>query len=200
MKDYPSILGSTNCPNKPCVAFDKPDGSNLRWEWGRKKGFWKHGTRTRLFDASDSIFGQAIDIFSQKFSKDLEKIFLKEFSKYSKIIPFTEYLGPNSFAGVHVPGDKTDLILIDLWLDRYGLIGPKNFIKYFGHLDIPRIIYTGNLTKEFIDNVRKGCYNVFEGVVCKGGSGKDHWMRKIKTDAYREALKQRYSDWTKFWE
>jgi hypothetical protein len=43
-------------------VFDKLDGSNLRFEWKRKGGWYKYGTRHRLFDATDPGFGSAIEL------------------------------------------------------------------------------------------------------------------------------------------
>jgi len=45
MKSYPSIPGKhTN--GIPLTVFDKLDGSNIRAEWSKKRGFYKFGTRT----------------------------------------------------------------------------------------------------------------------------------------------------------
>ena len=77
MKAYPKIPGSKNCPSDHCIAFEKYDGSNLRWEWSKKRGFYKFGTRRRLFDHTDTVFSEAIPIFMNKYSKDLDVLFKK---------------------------------------------------------------------------------------------------------------------------
>jgi hypothetical protein len=63
-------------------------------------------------------------------------------------------------------------------------------------------VYEGKLTGTFTEDVRRGKYEVAEGVVCKGGSGGDDvWMVKIKTSAYLERLKQAFADrWEEYWE
>lgn len=104
MKTYPSIEGS-KYPNSKCIAFKKYDGSNLRWEWRRKRGFFKFGTRTRLFDESDEVFGESIKIFFNTYAEDLEKIFIDS-RMAEPITSFTEFFGPSSFAGLHEPGEK----------------------------------------------------------------------------------------------
>lgn len=44
-------------------------------------------------------------------------------------------------------------------------------------------------------------HDVAEGVVCKGGSGDDPWMVKIKTNAYRDRLERAFADrWEDYWE
>lgn len=47
------------------------------------------------------------------------------------------------------------------------------------------MIYEGNMSREFINDVRDGKYPVYEGVVCKG----DDWTAKIKTIEYLERLR-----------
>jgi hypothetical protein len=182
MKSYPSIPHITVANNLPCIAFDKLDGSNLRFEYSRKRGWYKYGTRTRLFDRSDKIFGQAVQIFLDKYGQSLA-------GRWNNFIAYGEYLGPHSFAGHHRPSDKMDVVLFDVNIHKKGLLSQWDFRKLFGHIHIPRIVYEGKLSQDFIDDVRAGCYNVNEGVVIKGGQGHDLWMGKVKTRAYLDKLK-----------
>lgn len=62
MKDYPSIPGSSKAPQLPCIAFKKYDGSNIRAEWSKKRGWYKFGTRTQLIDKTDLVFGVVPDL------------------------------------------------------------------------------------------------------------------------------------------
>jgi hypothetical protein len=62
MKEYPSIPSaadllarSNDYLGRPFVAFDKLDGSNIRAEWDRKKGWHRFGSRRRLLDASEPL-------------------------------------------------------------------------------------------------------------------------------------------------
>src|SRR5271154_7039190 len=73
MLSYPSIEGSSKAPlGKPCIAFYKYDGSNLRFEWQRKGRQWmKYGTRTQLFNATTPTFGPAISVFHGTASEDM---------------------------------------------------------------------------------------------------------------------------------
>lgn len=57
MKEYPSIPAAADLlarPDaylgQPFVAFDKLDGSNIRAEWDRKKGWLRFGSRRRLLE------------------------------------------------------------------------------------------------------------------------------------------------------
>jgi len=198
MKQYPSILGISKHPTSKCIAFKKYDGSNLRWEWCRKKGFYKYGTRNHLFDTTDEIFGKAIPLFYSTYVKSLEKIFVDN-RLMEPITVFTEFFGAKSFAGLHDPEDEQELILFDVWIYKKGLIDPKTFIKIFNKIKKAEIIYSGNLNKEFIQDIKHGKYPVTEGVVCKGGKEKGLWMRKIKTDAYIQKLKDTFhSKWKQY--
>lgn len=206
MKEYPSIPGVKKAKmglGLPCVAFNKYDGSNLRWEWNSKSGWCKSGTRTQMFDKTHEVFGSAIDIFQSTLAEPLAKVFKeKEFRESKKIVVFTEFYGKNSFAGLHEVSDPKELILFDVRLEKKGIIGPKMFLEYFGHLRVPEVIYTGNLNHDFIDSVRNNKLGLDEGVVCKGGSiGRDVWMVKVKTLDYLERLKSKCeSNWEQYWE
>ncbi|MAG26476.1 hypothetical protein CMI47_13090 [Candidatus Pacearchaeota archaeon] len=197
MKSYPSILGPQKAPNLPCIAFDKIDGSQIRAVWSRKREWYKFGTRKRLFDKVDKDFGCAIKIFQYKFAESIVKI-IKRHKKYrdaQTITAFCEFFGENSFAGNHYVDDEKDLILFDVAVHKHGILGPKEFIDLFGNLDIPEIIYTGNLNKQFINDILEGRYPVtFEGVVCKSGTKHDLWMRKIKTKVWLTRLKEKHPD------
>lgn len=201
MKVYPSIGGSSRAPRKPCIAFYKYDGSNLRAEWSRKTGWTKFGTRKRLFDESDPDFGSAIPLFHETMADGLIDIFKKKYRDDQQVTVFMEFLGPNSFAGKHEPTDPKELILIDVALYKKGLVSPREFIKNFNTVPSAEVVYEGNLNEEFINDVRNGVYPVNEGVVCKGGSGHDLWMCKIKTNEYLKKLKEVFnSNWKDYWE
>lgn len=219
MKDYPSIDRSSAAPiGQSCYAFHKYDGSNLRFEWSKKKGWHLQGTRHRLFDKNDPDFGCAIELFEKKYGEALAKavVDFKDFKKPDGFVAFAEFLGPHSFAGWHAVNDlksigiklenndPKDVVLFDVNINKRGLVGPRNFIKAFAHLHIPEVLYQGFVTEEFIQDVRQGNYNgEGEGVVCKGGDGFNHslWMAKIKTLSYLQSLKDRFGvGWEKYGE
>ena len=76
MKQYPSI-DATVRRGILVYAFDKLDGSNIRAEWDRKKGFTKFGSRNVLIDETESALGASIPLIKQKYEKDLTDIFKK---------------------------------------------------------------------------------------------------------------------------
>jgi hypothetical protein len=202
MKRYPKLLHhNKGLFGHTCIAFDKLDGSNIRVEWDRKLskkststlGFKKFGTRNRVITHTNQFFGDAPDIFMNKYAEPLDKIFRenKYYRGIKKINIYLEYLGENSFAGQHNQDDEKDLVLFDVEKFTKGFVEPSNFIKQFGHLDIPEIIYQGIYTEDFVKEIK---YNtdLDEGVVCKGVSEGNIWMVKIKTYKWLDAVKDKF--------
>lgn len=202
MKLYPSIpYPDESVLDQPCIAFYKYDGSNLRFEWSRKRGWWKFGTRRRLFDKSDKEYGCAIDLFFEKYASNLENVFKKHYKNSDSAIVFAEFFGSQSFAGQHVVDEPKNLMLFDVNLHKKGIIGPREFVDNFGsETEIASIIYQGPFTTEFVNKVWNGELPVVEGVVVKGGNGHKLWFRKVKTQAYLQRLKEVFGQtWEKFW-
>jgi len=179
-------------------AFDKKDGSNLRFEYSTKRGWYKFGTRKCMIDQNHPDFGQAIPLFLEKYGDGLSTVFKnKDYRNTKNFIVFCEWYGPNSFAGHHDPNDKMELLLFDVNPIKKGFVGPKQFIDDFGHLGIPELIHHGNLNIDFINQVKRNDFNLMEGVVCKWKDNrKAHqvWMVKIKTDAWLNRLKNKFGD------
>jgi hypothetical protein len=214
MKSYWSIDGPSKAPRLPCYGFVKYDGSNIRAEWSKKRGWYKFGTRKCMINETDPIFGRACTIFKEKYGDDLDKVFKSEklFNGVQNVVAFAEFFGTKSFAGMHFPDDQTwDIVLFDLNLHKKGMLGPKEFIDNVGHLKVAELIYQGNMNEELIESVRKetlDCESKYdiktevpEGIVCKGGKGHNLWMCKIKTERYKSELRKRYEvDWEKYWD
>lgn len=174
------------------------DGSNLRFEWSKKNGFYKFGTRNRLFDATDEVFGKAIKLFQDKYADDVSKIILKhkQYREAQYVVCFAEFLGPNSFAGWHEASDTHDVVLFDVAVHKHGILDAKEFVDLFGALHIPEIVYAGNYGQQFRQDVYEGKYidKSFEGIVAKGGTGHKMWMGKQKTKAWLDKLKEKHPD------
>ncbi len=213
MLHYPKIPGSSAAPLGRCVAFEKLDDTNLHWCWDREFGWHAFGTRRdefNLTDAGEEAFAaahpgleEAAAVFRATLAEPLEAILCahSNYANFGAVKAFTEFVGPNSFAGTHQPGDPKQTVLFDVWAEDYGFVSPPQFVADFGHLPTPRIVYTGKLTGAFLEAVREGKYGVAEGVVCKGGSGDDMWMAKVKTNAYLERLKKSFgAKWADYWE
>lgn len=196
MLQYPSIMSWKKAPiSKPCIAFYKYDGSNLRWEWTPKKGWTKFGTRTQLFDQNTPLYNQAIELFMDNIGDVVsETVCWSHGRKVERIIAFTEFFGPSSFAGSHEFNEHKELKLFDVSVYKQGFIPPKQFVKLFSKHDFcAKVVYEGNMNHEFITDVREGRYPVYEGVICKG----DTWNAKIKTIEYLNRLR---GENNKLWE
>jgi len=196
MKQYLEIQGPNKAPREHCIAFDKKDGSNIRAEWTRKRGWDKFGSRKVLIDSTHPL-GDAIDIFLNTYADELEKIFKKDklFRNSQNVTVFGEYFGPNSFAGWHDPDDDKEIVMFDVSIHKKGMMPPRDFVKMFSHLKIPQIVYEGNFNESFIQDVKNGEYPVVEGVVAKGNFPHGRpphnlWMAKIKTRTWIERLKK----------
>ena len=195
MKKYASIpYYNMEIFGNLCTAFDKLDGSNLRFEWGWKRGFYKFGTRSTMIDRNSQPFGDGIDIFLEKYGEDLNKIFRDRYRKVESFVVFGEYVGENSFAGQHMESEKKDVILFDVSAYKRGFVGPDEFLKNFGHLDTPRVIYQGKYNENLIRSVRENQYGLKEGVIVKGQIGKEVWMSKIKTTEWLDKIREKFGE------
>ena len=171
MKEYPSIpRGHAHIvKGVPVYGFDKLDGTMIRAEWERKKGFWKFGTKTCLLDdRGDAPWAEAPGIVRSKYERDLHDIFRKE--RWQKAVAFFEFWGRSSFAGRHEAGEPHDVTFLDVSPDKRGILLPQDFLKAFGKLDIPRLLHHGNATEPLLVQIEEGELEgmTFEGVVFKG--------------------------------
>ncbi len=204
MKSYPSIPRVMDAGKfgERCHVFVKYDGSNLRWEWSKKKGWYKHGTRHRLFGPDEAPYNQAIELF-KPIGEQVERIVRELYQNPEEIIAFTEFFGPSSFAGSHDLNEPKELKLIDVSVYKKGFIPPKIFVEHFSQPWAATCLSTSAfLDHDLIDSVRGGKLaedGVVEGVVCKGFGKKGIWSAKIKTQAYLDRLKEKFGrDWEKF--
>lgn len=214
MLHYPKMPGSRNAPGGKCWAFEKYDGTNLHFEWERDFGWHSFGARRDEFnmtpagiaafeEAHQNLQGAA-SLFYETLADGIEQVFLTNarYQEFSAFKVFAEFLGHGSFAGLHKDDATKELVLFDVWVEPFGMLGPEQFVADFGHLHTARVVYKGKLTGQFTEDVRNGKYDVAEGVVCKGGAGGDDvWMVKVKTYAYMEKLKQTFAqNWENYWE
>lgn len=210
---YPKIPSPQNCPLKQCIAFEKLDGTNIHWKYTPNVGWTHFGTRRTEF----TLDSDGVSDFRNTHPElvDAPDIFLKSFTWIvnnppQEIILFTEFLGANSFAGTHLLNEQHKLVLFDA-LSGGKIMNPSDFLNAFctfnppelyeDGFDLPKIVYKGKYTGQFVEDVRNGKYNVNEGVVVKGVVNGEVYMTKIKTNAYMEKLKNKFEDkWKDYWE
>jgi hypothetical protein len=200
MKHYPEISYYGDYWGLSVMAFEKLDGSNLRFEYSQKRGFYKFGTRNMMIDRNSQPFGFAIDLFLEKYEAGLTEIFKsKSYRNILSFVCFAELHGEKSEFGQHEFGnDDFDVTLFDISEYKKGLISPKRFVDDFFDLGIPRIVYNGNLNRDLVNAVKVNEWGLKEGVVCKGiipnKKADNLYYCKIKTNDWFERLRARYAN------
>lgn len=203
MKKYDSIPAYNHqfeklYNNTTIFAFDKLDGSNIRVEYSEKKGFYKFGSREVLLDETSSDLGFCIELFHNTWKPILEE----KIKKYSNILKdkttfFFELVGTKSKFGFHNIGhDNFQLVLIDVSPFKNTYIPPDVFYEMFYDCNIPKLIYNGVITKEFVNDIIENKYDLSEGVIIKGlicnKKGNNRLIyTKIKTNKWFEELKRK---------
>lgn len=200
MKTYPKMdYWNKGRFGEYCYSFNKCDGSNVRYAFTKKRGWYKFGSRNVMIDEKTPILGEGVTIFLNNWADELEKIFKqKEYRSIDQFIAFGEFYGKNSFAGQHVDTDVKKVSIFDIDQYKKGFVPPRQFIEDFGHLEIPEVIYQGEYTEEMIEDVRNNKFGLKEGVVSKGvykSKGKDVcWSCKIKTNEWLQKVKTKFGD------
>jgi hypothetical protein len=200
MKQYPEIEYYGDYWGLPVIAFEKLDGSNMRFEYSHKRGFYKFGTRNIMIDRNSTPFGFAIDLFLNKYALPLTEIFKsKTYRNSLAFVCFAELYGEKSEFGKHeFNNDIFDIILFDVSEYKKGLILPRQFINNFKDVNIPRIVYEGNLNKEFVRQIKNNEFGLKEGVVCKGlipnRKTDNLYYCKIKTNEWFDRLRAKYAN------
>src|SRR3990172_6453491 len=191
MKQYPSISKEIQ-KGLSIYAFEKIDGSSIRSEWSPKQKFYKFGSRTRLLGEDQPFINEAKELFINKYENYLDEVLSK--NRWERVVIFSEFFGPNSFAGTHQE-EKHDIVIFDVNIYKKGFLPPKDFINYFGHLDVAKLLYHGPCDHEFVESVKGSTLDGmgFEGVVAKAKNPNNKIglpiMFKIKSNAWLEKLK-----------
>ena len=131
----------------------------------RRNRYDLDSTGVAQFHAAHPGYPDVVDIFDRDLAQPLADVFASS-SQYDaqEITVFTEYFGPQSFAGLHREADTKRLVLFDV-SNGDAIVPPDQFVDDFSHLDIARVVYRGRLTGRFAEEVRQGRYDVDEGVV-----------------------------------
>ena len=161
-------------------------------ECNSKRGFYKFGTKSQLIDANTKPFGISIQLLKDKYEKELSLVFNEQ--KWKNAICFFELWGKDSFAGNHNFEAPLDITLFDVNPYKQGILEPREFIKLFGHLDTPKVLYEGKISIELFNQIKQSILPgmTFEGCVCKGVSDSNTRMPvifKIKSRAWLDKLK-----------
>ena len=196
MKPYPSTkhFRRDRHQNFRGETFAKYDGSNLRFEWEPKRGWFRFGSRRRLLTAENETFGISWNMFQEQFAAAFERLAIDK--RWPGIVAFCEFHGPSSFAGEHVADEAKTLTPIDLAVYKKGLLDAATFVKLFN--DQFDLGYLGvcDWTDEFVESVRQSTLTgmTMEGVVGKSGTGHKRLAIKLKSHAWIQQVQSRYGD------
>lgn len=200
MKAYDTIEYYGDYWGLPIIGFDKLDGSNLRFEYSKKRGFYKFGTRHMMIDDKHEDFGFAIKLFLDKYSDNLDKLFRsKNYRDILSFVCYAELHSPHSAFGRHnfnLNRDTYDITLFDVNEYKKGFIPPRRFVNDFQEYGIPRVVYEGNLNRELVKSVKSNEFGLVEGLICKGVTktkkGNDQlYYCKIKTNDWFDRLRNK---------
>ena len=196
MKAYPTIPKTPPKGPTKFWVFDKLDGSCIRAEWSKKRGFHKFGTRKRLLGTDQGVLAEA-----QQLAEAQELSFRKVFEgcKIDRVVCFFEFHGANSFAGNHIAGEAHRLTLFDVDVYNVGLVNPDEFLAMFADydIDIAALLYVGPMDEVILTEIRTGSFPgmSFEGVVAKARRQKrigTPMMFKVKNEAWIAKVKANY--------
>ena len=200
MKEYPSIPAQIQL-GLPIYSFYKYDGSMIRSEFSKKRGFYKFGSRRRLLGTDQFIIHKAEGLV--KAQEDLVRTICAK-RNWDSIILFYEFLGSKSSFGNHVEDDDHQVHLIDANPYKKGILPPREFIDIFGEFpNVAPCLYQGNCNNSFVLSVRDGTLEGMgpEGVVCKfKGRGNEIGMFKVKRQSWYAALREHCKDDEKMFE
>jgi hypothetical protein len=207
MKAYRSIdKYSAEHYGQHVFGFDKIDGSNFRAEWNKKlskksqftNGFGKFGTRTETIKNANNPYTEAVNIFMDKYSAPLDKIFCenKLFRGIDTITVYGEFAGCLSFAGQHnwIYEENFDVTMFDMFLYKKDFVKPRDFIDLFEHLGIPKLLYSGVLDENLVKDIEYNKYKVKEGLVLKGVDEGKVFMMKVKTKEWLDKVRAMYGE------
>lgn len=208
MKSYPSIpYWKAGHFGQPAYVFEKLDGTQIRAEWTKKRGWDKFGSKGQLIDDT-SEWSNMIEVFMQTHGDELPRLFQSEYPRVQEFTVFGEYWGPNSFIGIHPKEDKQRFVTIfDVSLYKQGFVLPREFSKVFsgdsyryahcfGRFTYGHALVEAIFKWDSWEPVLQGAIPIqplFEGVVCKGTrktKGRDLiWQAKCKTDKWLQAVR-----------
>lgn len=183
-----------NLPKGPWFAQDKLDGSQIRAEWDKKRGFYKFGTRTHLIDRDFPLFGEAIELILAGYSELLGEFFPDH--KIERAVVFFEFLGEHSFAGNH-EDEPHQVFLTDISTYKFGLVDPVILGLLEDKVPCAAQLWVGTFPKEedFRAIERSEIEGMtFEGIVFKYGVGTKRLMFKHKSKAWLDKLSEVCAD------
>ena len=79
-----------------------------------------------------------------------------------------------------------------MFLYKKDFLNPKDFIDTFEHLGIPKLVTSGILDEQTVEDIVSNIYGLKEGLVLKGVHEKKVWMVKVKTQEWLDKVREKY--------
>ncbi len=190
MKHYPSIRQSRK--PFPAYVFDKLDGSNLRFSWDIRQGWYEYATRTRSLPLDHKLYKNGYEYFANIYADKIAAIAQQQ--GWKRLDAFCEFHGDNSFAGRHDLNERQKVTLIDLAPNTRGFLNPSEFLDLFSQLPLPAYLGQVEWNEEYAEAVRQGLIEgiTFEGVVAKHTTKQR--MAKAKTQAWIDRIFKEFGE------
>lgn len=190
MKKYPSIRQARK--PFPAYIFDKLDGSNLRFSWDNRQGWYEYATRTRNLPIDHKLYKVGYEYFANVYADAIENTAKKK--GWKRLDAFCEFYGDNSFAGRHDLNEQQKVTLIDLAPNTAGFLNPQEFLDLFSSLPLPAYLGKVEWNVEYAEKVRQGLIEgiSFEGVVAKHVTKQR--MAKAKTQAWIDRVIREFGE------
>jgi len=193
LKDYPSVPGARGQQFREianAVVFGKLDGSSMRSEWNRKRGWYKHGRRTGLLDDSNPQLVLVPRLFEEQLGELLGRV--ARDSRWQNVVVYYEFWGAQSVAGLHVADDPKFLTVFDV-APEGEMLGPVEFRRALeDRVATAPYLGTMNWTRGLVEQIRRG---ELEGLPFEGAVGKAKERRsteilraKAKTQAWMDRV------------
>ena len=190
MKHYPSIRQSRK--SFKAYVFDKLDGSNLRFSWDIRQGWYEYATRTRPLPTNHKLYKIGYEYFANVYADSIVTIATQK--GWKRLDAFCEFYGDNSFAGRHDLSEQQKVTLIDLAPNTRGFLKPEEFLDLFSALPLPAYLGQVEWNEEYAKAVRKG---LIEGITCEGVVAKSatkQRMAKAKTQAWIDRVMKEFGE------
>lgn len=210
MLQYPSIASvgaSKIAKGTMCHSFVKYDGSNIRFEWSKKQGFHKFGSRHHLIDSTHPLLGKAVELVLDKTGpallQDLMNWDKRLINNSGAFTGFAEFFGKSSFAGNHNPDEEHFLKIFDVSVYKRGFLKPAEFCEFATSGEYALFLGVIPYNDSYIESIYKGeglemdkvLQPTPEGVILKTVVKNNILRQKLKTKVWLDEIKAKFTNW-----
>lgn len=210
MLQYPSIASvgtSKISKGTMCHSFVKYDGSNIRFEWTKKQGFHKFGSRHHLIDKTHPMLGESIEIVQDltgpALLRDLINWDKRLINNAGEFTGFAEFFGKSSFAGNHVADEEHFMKVFDVSIYKKGFLKPNELCEFALSEHYAKLLGIVPYNESYMDSIFKGdgldqadyIQTIAEGVILKAVVKNQVQRIKLKTKVWLDEIKAKCENW-----